>query len=119
MPGYIAKILLKFQHPHPKHSEHQPAKHNPPQYGAKVQMTEPHDASPMLDDAGIKEIMAIVGSLLYYGRALDNTLLTALTDLSSAQAKGTEATNQAARNSWITVQHTRTPKSDTMEAKWP
>jgi hypothetical protein len=40
--------------------------------------------------------MAIVGSLLYYGRALDNTLLTALTDLSSAQAKGTEATNAAA-----------------------
>jgi hypothetical protein len=54
MPGYIAKVLLKFQHPHPKHPEHQPAKHNLPQYGAKVQMTEPHDASPMLDATSIK-----------------------------------------------------------------
>jgi hypothetical protein len=73
------------------------AGHNQPQYGVKVQMTEPADASPLLDEIGIKELMAIVGSLLYYGRALDNTLLTALTDLSSAQAKGTEATNATAR----------------------
>jgi hypothetical protein len=46
MPGYIAKVLLKFQHPHPKIPEHQPAKHNQPQYGTKVQMTEPTDVSP-------------------------------------------------------------------------
>jgi hypothetical protein len=94
LPGYIAKVLLKFQHPHPKHPEHQPAKHNPPQYGAKVQMMEPHDNSPLLDAKGIKELMAIVCLLLYYGRAIDNTLLTALTHLSSAQSKGT---NKAAQ----------------------
>jgi hypothetical protein len=46
MPGYMAKVLLKFQHPQPKHPEHQPAKHNPPQYEAKVQMTEPKDNPP-------------------------------------------------------------------------
>jgi hypothetical protein len=60
-------------------------------------MTEPHDDSPMLDEKGIKELMAIVGSLLYYGRALDTALLTALTDLSLAQSKGTAKTNKAAR----------------------
>jgi hypothetical protein len=30
MPGYIARVLLKFQHQPPTHQEHQPAKHNPP-----------------------------------------------------------------------------------------
>jgi hypothetical protein len=60
-------------------------------------MPEPHDDSPLLGAKGIKELMAIVGSLLYYGRAINNTLLTALTDLLLAQAKGTAATNKAAR----------------------
>jgi hypothetical protein len=46
MPSYITKVLLKFQHPHPKIPDHQPVKHNQPQYGAKVQMTEPTYASP-------------------------------------------------------------------------
>ena len=41
--------------------------------------------------------MQIVGSLLYYARTIDSTLLVALSDITSAQSKGTEETQKAAR----------------------
>ena len=45
MPNYIDKALHKFQHPKPKRPEHSPYIHNIPQYGAKVQMTDPIDTT--------------------------------------------------------------------------
>ena len=39
--------------------------------------------------------MEIVGTFLYYARAIDNTMLVALTDVSAAQTKATEHTLQA------------------------
>lgn len=50
------------------------------------------DTTDALSPAGIIEVMHIVGSLLYYTLALDNTLLVALSDLSAAQLNATKAT---------------------------
>jgi hypothetical protein len=98
MPGYIEKVRHKYHHDMPQQPEHQPHTCAMPQYGVKIHMTEDPDASPPLSPADIKELMGIVGSLLFFGRAIDNsTLLMALSDLASAQSKSTEATQLAAQ----------------------
>ena len=79
----------------PHHSIQTPARSFLPQtinYGAKQQFANWTDASPKLDDTGIKRIQAIVGALLYYGRAIDNKLLVALSKLGSTQAAATKLT---------------------------
>jgi len=95
MPGYVTAALKKFNHPKPARPEHAPYRHVPPQYGKPIQLTDPIDTSPPLQPSGIKFIQQVVGTFLYYARAVDNTMLTALSTLSSAQSKGTEATADA------------------------
>jgi hypothetical protein len=95
MPGYIASALNKFNHPHPTHPQFSPHKHNAPQYGTKVQLTDPADTTPRLNEPNKKRIQQIVGTLLYYARAVDGTALVALSSLSSQQSQATEATKLA------------------------
>ena len=59
-------------------------------YGAKVQRME-EDKSPPLTPDQIKCVQKIVGTLLYYGRAVDSTLLTALSAITARQSNGTQA----------------------------
>jgi hypothetical protein len=97
MPGYITQALHKFQHETPKLQQHAPAHtHNEVQYRRKIRLTEPADASPPLSKDGIKRLQKITGTLLYYARAVDSTMLVTLSDPSSAQAHGTESANLAA-----------------------
>jgi hypothetical protein len=53
------------------------------------------DTSAPLDVAGIKRIQGIIGSLLYYARAVDNKLLMTLSSLGAQQAAATENTRTA------------------------
>ena len=50
------------------------------------------NTSPPLSTQQIKHIQDIVGTLLYYGRAVDPTLAAALSTIASEQAKGTDET---------------------------
>jgi hypothetical protein len=43
----------------------------------------------------IKRVQKIVGTLLYYGRAVDSTLLTALSAIAARQSNGTHAVAEA------------------------
>jgi hypothetical protein len=70
----------------PQHCPYTPA---PKQYGAKAQAPLPVDISPKLSDGEIKEIQRIVGSILYYARAVDITVLMALISIASKQTRGT------------------------------
>ncbi len=96
MPGYVAKALQCFEHPHPDAPEDSPHECTEINYGAKVQMTKDPDTTPHLDKAGVKRLQSVVGTLLYYARAVDNTMLPALGTLAAAQTKGTVATAEAA-----------------------
>jgi len=96
MNAYIADVLLKYGHTKPDKPQHAPHKHREIVYGAKTQLIPDADTSEPLDVAGIKRIQGIVGSLLYYARAVDNKLLVALSALSSQQAKATANTALAA-----------------------
>jgi hypothetical protein len=64
-------------------------------YGAKVQLTAPADTSAPLTDSQKLKLQQVSDSLLYYTRAVDATMLIALSTLVSAQAKGTAATAEA------------------------
>ena len=115
MPGYVEKALQRFEHPAPKRPEDSPHEWTKPNYGAHQQMTAQPDESPPLDKQGIKRLQEVIGTLLFYGRAIDNTLLVALGTLASAQTKGTQATakalkkllNYAATHPDATIRYTR------------
>jgi hypothetical protein len=95
MPGYIAATLHKFQHQPPTRAQHAPYCWNKPVYGTNPQLTEPEDDTAPLPPDGIKRIQQITGTLLYYARAVDPTMLVALGTIAAQQANGTEATADA------------------------
>jgi hypothetical protein len=95
MPGYAQNALQKFKHPHPKRNQHSPFPATTPQYGAKVQLTEPLDTSPAMTPESKHRLQQIIGTFLYYSRAVDPTMAVALSDLGSQQSKGTQKTMMA------------------------
>ena len=95
MPGYIARALARFNHIPATRAQHAPHAWIPPSYGATLQLTTPIDTSAPLLPAARTRLQEIVGTLLYYARAVDSTMLVALGTLASAQTKGTEATATA------------------------
>ena len=94
MPGYIDTALTKYQHTKPAVPQHAPYQAAPIQYGAKVQRVAADTSAP-LNKAEIKRVQDIVGTLLYYARAVDPTLLTALSAIAARQANGTRAVYDA------------------------
>ena len=60
--------------------------------GSEAQAPLPPDASPKLDVKGIKRIQQIVGRILYYARAVDMTVLAALSTIAIDQTKATKRT---------------------------
>ena len=95
MPGYVKATLHKFQHVAQERNTDAPHKYNAPNYGMPNQAPTPVDESPMLPADQITRIQQVVGTLLYYARAVDSTLRMALGTIASAQTKGTQATAEA------------------------
>jgi hypothetical protein len=95
MPGYIERALERFQHKKPTRDQHSPSAWITPTYGAASQLSTPSDDTPPLDSDGILHLQAVAGTLLFYARAVDHTMLVAIGDIASAQAHGTEATMSA------------------------
>jgi hypothetical protein len=98
MPGYIKKLLQKYKHQMPNKPQNCPYTPAPKQYGATAQTPLPTDISPKLSDAEIKEIQCIVGSILYYARAVDITVLMALSSIASEQTRGMTNTMAKAKH---------------------
>ncbi len=92
--GYINKALTKYQHPKPVSPQHDPYKAAPIQYGARVQRVEVDTTQPLTPKV-IKCIHGTVGNLLYYARAVDPTILAALSTIAACQSNGTQAVANA------------------------
>jgi len=95
MPGYVGKALQHFQHIAPTQPQHTLHPWIPPQYGAKVQLTNPINTMQHIKKLQTKYLQQIIGILLYYGRAFDLTMLIMLGSLAVAQSEGTLATLDA------------------------
>jgi hypothetical protein len=96
MPGYVSNVLSKFQHDAPKHPQHTPSIYVTPVYGAKTQYAT-KDETPPLTAKQCLTIQKVTGSVLYYARAVEPTILMPLNDIATEQTKATEKT-QAATN---------------------
>jgi len=95
MPGYIERALQRFKHPKPTRAQDSPHAYQKPMYGAKTQYAPSADETPALDAADQKRVQEVLGVLLYYGRAVDSTMVTAIGEIATQQAKGTQATMKA------------------------
>jgi hypothetical protein len=78
MSKYVRQQLVRYAHPTPAKPQHCPYTLNPITYGMDNQAPTPQGDSPLLDAAGKKSIQQIVGSFLYYARAVNPTILMAL-----------------------------------------
>ena len=90
MPRYVEKFLKKCQHFSPFTLQHAPHQWNRPNYGAQIQFATQPDSSPPLNKKKTQHVQSVVGLFLYYGRAIDFTMLVALNKIAAHQAHPTQ-----------------------------
>ncbi len=95
MPGYIKKQLLKYEYIM-RQIQHCPYSLEPKRYRADAQAPLPQDISRKLNEKEIKQVQKIVGSILYYARAVDMIVLMVLSTIANEQTKGMERTLEKA-----------------------
>ena len=93
MPNFVKKTLEKLNYTPNKSKQYAPHEWTSPIYGKNWQFSKPEDTSPPLSAKGKKRVQSVVGSFLYYGQAVDNTILPALNEIALMQAQPTENTN--------------------------
>jgi hypothetical protein len=91
MPKYVQNLLIKYKHPIPKRKQYTPCYPEPITYGKHPQNTVIDDSTPLSKD-NIHLIQSIIGTVLYYGRIIDNTILPAVNDISLEQSSATQKT---------------------------
>ena len=95
MPGYIANVLQKYNHPSPTTPEFSPFTCPPTTYGASHIKPLTDCTVPLVSTAKQKRIQQVIGSLLFYARAVDPTPLPTLNDLAAEQTQATIKTDKA------------------------
>jgi hypothetical protein len=94
MPGYVLNVLSKFQYDSPKHPQHTLSSYVTPVYVTKNQYAT-KDETPPLTAKQCLTIQKVTGSVLYYARAVDTTVLLQLNDIATKQTEATEKTQGA------------------------
>jgi hypothetical protein len=92
MPGYIKKALLCFKHDKPNKMQNSPHPHTIPEYRNKIKYAADEDETPKLGKDDTKYIQKVAGMLLYYARAVNSTILPALSSIATKQAAPTAKT---------------------------
>jgi hypothetical protein len=92
MPTYVRDKLHEFAHPPPKRPQHAPHPAPEIRFGQSAQEPRKTDTSSPLPPAGKTRVQKVVGSFLYYGRAVDITILKALNTLARQQSAPTTKT---------------------------
>ena len=93
MEPYHEKALRQFSNLVPSIQQDAPFPHGPPKYGVAEQYAE-YDTSPQVGPKEQKHVQQVNGKWLWYGRAVDGTLLTALSALAAQQSKPTKNNNE-------------------------
>jgi hypothetical protein len=94
MPGYLEKAFVRFKHQTPDKIQRSPHPCVIPKYGTKTQYAKEDDDSPPLSTDDTKFVQAVAGTLHFYARAVDATILTALSSIATEQAKLTQQTKE-------------------------
>ena len=98
MPGYIKTQLQRYKHDRPTRPQRSPHPVVPRRCGNSTQDPIPHEETPTAGPNGILHVQQVVGTILYYARAVDVTVLTAITTLGSKQAKATTNTMKSTKH---------------------
>lgn len=77
MPNYINNLLSELKHKVKTFPQYAPHKWTEPAFGQKRQYAKPTSDLPILDKKGIRYVQSVVGSFLYYSRAIDIIMLPA------------------------------------------
>jgi hypothetical protein len=94
MPGYVNKLLARFEHTPPRHPQHSPHAAPLRKFGPAAQEPIEQDTLPILPLHRIRRIQQIIGTILYYARAIDLTTLVALSSIAADQTQATEDTEK-------------------------
>jgi hypothetical protein len=87
MPGYIKKKLQEYNHVLPWRMQSCPYSPEPKKIGEDAQTPLAIDSSRLLDKKGLKRVQKNVGSILYYAKVVDMTVLMALSAIAVEQTK--------------------------------
>ena len=93
MPGYVEQALQRLQHKHPTKPQY-----SPHDFTSVIQMQKGarqyvhHDNTPFVSAKDTTWVQSVVGSFLYYGRAIDGSILPALNEIGTQQANPTTTT---------------------------
>eukprot|EP00957_Ditylum_brightwellii_P200358 15274689-Ditylum_brightwellii.AAC.1 len=96
MPNYIPAALHKFQHKKLCTPVSLPNKCTLPIYHYKPQWTQKPDLSPIPLPQERNKIQQILGVLLFYAHAVDDTMLAVINSIAAQQATPKESTAQVA-----------------------
>jgi hypothetical protein len=88
MPGYIARLLKRIR-PQGIKGASTPSVYSPPNYRCPTAQTATVDLSPLASSEQQHELQVVVGTLLYYARTVDPSILTAVHELGSVQSRPT------------------------------
>ena len=91
IPGYIDKVWTRFYGANvaPKYIQAPHAWTTPQYVSIQTQLTTPIDSSPLLSAPAKTRLQAIVGSLLYFARCIDSTILATPSSIGTNIADGT------------------------------
>ena len=97
IPEHVKKALDRLQHPRPNRPQYDPHRWTVPSYGKRLQMAPYLDDSELLENKSTKRIQSVVGTMIYYSRSSDPTILQANNEISRSQSKPTRDTGKKAR----------------------
>jgi hypothetical protein len=88
MPGYVSKLLKRVR-PNGIKGASTPSVYSPPNYSNPAAQKATVDTTPLASAEQQKELQVVIGTLLYYARTVDPSILTSVHELGSVQAKPT------------------------------
>ena len=94
MNNYVKNALIKLQHKVKKIPQYSPHEYHAIRWTAKgtQQYAQKEDTSQLLSPKETKYVQSVVGTFLYYARAIDCTMLPALNQIGAQQAQPTQKT---------------------------
>ena len=89
MPDYVRKALDRLKHPRPKRPQYEPHRWSVPAYGKIPQIAPDPDKKDLLEQNTTKIIHSIVGTMIYYARSVDPTMLQSINEILRVQSRPT------------------------------
>ena len=97
MLDYVRKALYRLQHPKPKRPQYAPHCWSVPENGKRLLTSPDTDDINRLEKKSTKRIQSIVGTIVYYARSVDPTMLRAINEILRVQSRPTRDTEEKER----------------------